>query len=369
MGSARHLSALAAFVFILNAAPAGAQEGARDLRPIIKPPVATLDIASWDYLPGEFAIRPRSGNYVTALGGGGLATEPSVTTAATLAKPWEKFRIAVANPPPAHDKAIQTSSGNFLTAVSGGGRVSDVLHTDATQIRDWERFRIYDLSSGGTAPTWFAIQTIRNNYLTAVGKGGKYDDAFHSDATQIGSWEHLRIVKCGDLGDGYEYTILPADDHALTAVNGGGLNSGDPIVRGRASGDTPDMFWSRFKLLRQSDGSYAFQTANGVNFLTALGGGGLVQKYFPPDCGWGACIGGFSKIFHTDATQVLGWEKFRLVDQGHCKYTIQTTSGFFMGIYKDPNGYMLLTTRRTEISENERFQLIMHGLASPAIIQ
>ncbi len=99
-----------------------------------------------------------------------------------------------------------------------------------------------------TAPTWFAIQAIRNNYLTAVGEGGKYENAFHSDATRIGTWEHLRIVKCGDLGTGYEYTILPADDRALTATDGGGLSGDDgPITRGPASGD-PDRSFSRFQI-------------------------------------------------------------------------------------------------------------------------
>jgi hypothetical protein len=362
MTPARTLSALT-LILLLGGASAEAEPGAR--RTVTRA-LPAFDIASWNYLPGEFAIRPRSGNYVTALGGGGLPTEPTVTTAATIAKPWEKFRIAVADPAPHHDKAIQTSSGNFLTAVGGGGRISDVLHTDATVIRDWERFRINDLTESGVAPSWFAIQTIRNNFLTAVGEGGKYDDAFHSDATQLGSWEHLRIVKCGDLGDGNEYTILDNIDRPLTATDGGGLDKRDPIVTGFSA----DKSWSRFKFLQQGDGSYALQTANGVNFLTALGGGGLVQKYFPPDCGlFEACIGGFSKIFHTDATQVLGWEKFRFVDTGNCKYTIQTTSGFFVGIYKGRDGYMLLTTRRTQITENEKFQLIMHGLASPVVIQ
>lgn len=39
-----------------------------------------------------------------------------------------------------------------------------------------------------------------------------------------------------------------------------------------------------------------------VHTVTALGGGGLVQKYHPQDCGmFEACIGGFSTLFHTDA--------------------------------------------------------------------
>ena len=146
-----------------------------------------------------------------------------------------------------------------------------MLHTDATQVRDWEQFRIYDLSEGGVAPTYFAIQTIRGNYLTAVGEGGKYEDAVHTDATQIGLWEHFRIVKCGDLGNGYQYNIIPANDTVLTAVKGGGLDRGDTIVQGFWPGDTLDGAWARFKLIRQSDGTYALQTFNGMNYVTALG--------------------------------------------------------------------------------------------------
>jgi hypothetical protein len=314
-------------------------------------------------------MRTLKGFYVTAINGGGRTTEPIVVTAATSAGPWEKFRLAVMDPPPPHDKSIQTSSGNYFTAVDGGGRTSDVLHTDATQVRDWEQFRLYDLSADGVAPTYFAIQTTKGDYITAVGEGGKYEDALHTDATQIGSWEHLRLVKCGDLGSGYQYTIIPANDQILTAVKGGGLNQGDTIVQGYWPGDSPDKSWTRFKFVRQSDGSYALQTSNGVNYVTALGGGGQVQKYLPPNCGFpGACIGGFSTIFHTDATQVQGWERFKFIDQGNCKYAIQTVSGYFVGIFKDSSGYTLLTTDRSTISDNEKFQLVMYGLASPVVL-
>ncbi len=76
-------------------------------------------------------------------------------------------------------------------------------------------------------------------------------------------------------------------------------------------------------------------------------------------------------IFHTDATQVQAWEKFRFLDQGNCTYAIQTVKGYYMGIYKDPSGHysMLLTTDRSTISENEKWQLVMYGLESPAVLQ
>ena len=315
--------------------------------------------------PGEFAFRTQEGYYLTAIGGGGRPTDPTVITSATSAGAWEKFKLAVATPPSPHDKTIQTATGNYVTAVSGGGRTSDVLHTDATQPRDWERFRLIDLGVGTpAAPTFYGIQTIKGNYLTAMGAGGKYQDALHTDATQIKGWEQFRIVKCGDPGSAYEYGILAANGQFLTASNGGGASNYVVL-------STPSGIGSRFKLFRQSDGTYAFQTGNSVNYLTALGGGGQVQKYAECHVGLsGACLEGFTQIFHTDATQVKGWEKYKVIDQGNCTYAIQTSSGFFMGIYTDSSGHMSLTTRRDGApTANEKFQLVVFGLASPPILQ
>jgi hypothetical protein len=329
-------------------------------------PAPALGQQTWDTLPGEFAFRTMKGFYLSALSGGGRATDPVVATVATRADAWEKFRIEVMDPPAPHDNAFRTSSGNYLTAVDGGGRTSDVLHTDATQARAWEQFRVHDLSL--TAPTYFALQTINNHYVTAVGEGGKYENAIHTDATQPRAWEQFRIVKCGDLGDGRQYIILAPGDLALNASKGGGIAENDiatfllPLARDE----------SRFTFIRQQDGTYALRTANGINYLTALGGGGLVQKYSSADCPGpaGACLESWSNIFHTDATQVQAWEKFRLIDQGDCKYAIQTVSGFFVGVFQHPEGGTLITTRRSgPVTDTEKFQLVPYGLASPPVLQ
>ena len=258
-------SVVFAGVSLMIAAPAGAQvkttpemPDVRDTQPPVKPP------PEWVTLPGEFALRTRKGYYVTAVNGGGRTTDPVMVTATMLVTPWEKFRLSGLVPSPLHDKSIQTSRGHYVTAVDGGGHTADVVHTDATQISDWERFRLHDLSVDGAAPTYFALQTIHGNYLTAVGEGGKYDNAIHTDATQLGSWEQFRIVKCGDLGTGYQYTILAADGQALIANEGGGLDDGTPIYRdylrpggtvGTPLGDRPAITWARFGLIRQNDGS------------------------------------------------------------------------------------------------------------------
>jgi hypothetical protein len=323
-------------------------------------------LAQSDTLPGEFAFRTKKGYYLTAIDGGGRSAAPTIITAATAAGPWEKFRIVVANPATTYDKSFQTATGNYLTAVNGGGMTADALHTDAIQIRAWEQFRMNDLSIGNFAPTWYGLNTIGGRNITAVGAGGHYEDAIHTDGYSVDTWEEFRPVKCGDLGSGFDYYIIPnvvpADSSALSAPDGGGRLSGALYTD---YGGRPE---SRFKLLLQPDGTYALQTSNGVNFLTALGGGGQVQVYQECHPGFpGACISGLSDIFHTDATQVRGWEKFRIVDQGSCRYTIQTTSGFFFGLYQTSHG-MLFTTRRSVISDNEKFEFVMSTLGSPPIL-
>src|SRR5215470_5846627 len=120
--------------------------------------VPALAVAQSITLPGEFAFRTAKGYYLTAVNGGGRSEAPVIVTVATKAGAWEKFRIDVAfsstvadrhgrpgTPAPTHDKSFQTAMGNYVTAVKGGGMTADALHTDATQIGAWERFRMNDL--------------------------------------------------------------------------------------------------------------------------------------------------------------------------------------------------------------------------------
>lgn len=114
--------------------------------------------------------------------------------------------------------AIQTYSGNYLTAVGGGGRITDVLHSDARQIGAWEKFTIVKAGADGGAMTDYGIRTVNGHYLTAVGRGGRITDVVHSDAVQLKEWERFSLLA---LGNG-SYAIQTADGHFLTAVGGGG---------------------------------------------------------------------------------------------------------------------------------------------------
>jgi hypothetical protein len=133
-----------------------------------------------------------TGNYLTAVGGGGRTTDV-LHTDATQARAWEKFTLINSG-----DRAgrrilygLRTSKGHYLTAVGGGGRITDVMHSDATKLRAWEKFSLVPVGL-----RTYAIRTINRHYLTAVGGGGRITDTIHSDATTVRSWETFRIT-CG----------------------------------------------------------------------------------------------------------------------------------------------------------------------------
>jgi len=201
----------------------------RVLRPGLIPKVAMPlqpGPPSISALPGHFAIQTFGMKYLTAVGGGGRVTDVFHTNATAIGA-WEKYRLFLVQGGGVPPKfAIQTSGFNFLTAVNGGGQSgpaggTDPVHTDATQVRSWETFT-FALDQYG----WrHAIQTVKGNYLTAVGAGGKTTDAVHTDAVKTASWEYFYIWKCGDLGSGRQYTIRAVSDPYgfVFAYSGGGL--------------------------------------------------------------------------------------------------------------------------------------------------
>ncbi|MDG0818178.1 fascin domain-containing protein [Bdellovibrio svalbardensis] len=141
--------------------------------------------------PITCAIKTFNGHYLTAVGGGGRTTDV-IHTNATRVRSWEKFVLVDScTGDPIISYGLKTYTGNYLTAVGGGGRITDVIHSDATQLLDWEKFKMISLGYGV-----YAIQTFTGNYVTAVSGGGRVSDTIHTDATQIGSWEKFRL-ECG----------------------------------------------------------------------------------------------------------------------------------------------------------------------------
>ncbi len=256
--------------------------------------------------------------------------------------------------PGSRQYAIQTARGNYLTAVGGGGRIDDVLHTDATQIGSWEKFWLRAGPHGWNN----TIQTARGNYITAVGGGGKTTDAVHTDAVKADQWEYFRVLKCGDLGSGYQYAVY-APNGVLFAYGGGGRvgGEGSELIRTGAIGVLNDYTkrpvpyddnWQRFRLIQQGDGSYALQTVDG-HYVTAIQGGGLSSGTTT----WDNLV--------TDRTQVQAWERFRLVDRGDCRYAIQTVSGYYLGVRKAAPGtaFGAFSTDISDINYAIKFRLVM----------
>jgi hypothetical protein len=314
-------------------------------------------------LPGEFVIQTLlKQTYLTAVDGGGRTTNVIHTDAKQIGS-FEKFRLQGAYGPFRDQYVIQTVNGNYLTAVLGGGlsavvdpggQPTDVIHTDAKQIGSWEKFR-FGLDQQGWRNT---ILTIDGHYLTAVGGGGKITDAIHTDAVKADNWEYFFVWKCGDLGSGYQYTIFAADGPVFAYGGGGRVATfADVFVSGAIGLLTDynlrpvpfDNNWQKFRLIQQSDGSYALQTSNGINYVTAIRGGGLSSG------------GQFYDDLVTDRTQVQAWERFRFVDHGDCTYAIQTVSGYYLGKRTAALGVDLgaFSTDVSDIRDAFKFRLVM----------
>jgi hypothetical protein len=317
-------------------------------------------------LPGEFVIQPLlTHTYLTVVGGGGRTTD-AIHTDATQIGSWEKFRLlgGARYGPSAGEYAIQTVNGNYLTAVNGGGlsgpgvlpggQTTDVIHTDATQIGSWEEFRF-----GHDPEGWRnTIQTVDGHFLTAVGGGGKTTDPIHTDAVKVDFWEYFYVWKCGDLGSGYQYTISTPDGFMFAYGGGGRVATRVDVFVSGAIGLLSDYNlrpapfdndWQKFRLIQQSDGSYALQTSNGINYVTAIRGGGLPSGTLAYD------------DLVTDRTQVQAWERFRFVDQGNCTYAIQTNSGNYLGKTRAAPGTALgvFSTDVSDIKDAIKFRLVM----------
>ena len=134
-------------------------------------------------------IQSFDGHYLSAIGGGGRTTDV-IETNRTVPSTWETFTLVPTFDSASHS-GIRTASGNYLTAVGGGGRTTDVIESNRTQVSTWESFGLVPLPSLG--PGFYAITTFNGHYLTAVNSGGiaQADQAIHSNATQIGTWEEF----------------------------------------------------------------------------------------------------------------------------------------------------------------------------------
>jgi|SRR5450432_246303 len=93
---------------------------------------------------------------------------------------------------PVSHYGLRTSRGFYLTAQDSGGRTTNVIHSNATQLQAWEKFTFNSLGGG-----YYDIQVDDGHYLTAVNGGGlSSGDTLHTDATHVSSWETFHVT-CG----------------------------------------------------------------------------------------------------------------------------------------------------------------------------
>lgn len=116
---------------------------------------------------------------------------------------------------------IRTDDGHYVTAVGGGGRSSDVMHTNATRPSTWERFTLVYTGDG----IHWGLRTAYGYYVTAANSGGlssnDFPDVLHTDATVLRDWEKFTFAVDGDG----KYGLRAFDGHLLSAVGGGGRTS------------------------------------------------------------------------------------------------------------------------------------------------
>ncbi len=144
-------------------------------------------------------IQTSGGFFVEATFGGGQTTDAMVTDQLGIGA-FSKFTFVPTFDAVGH-VGIRTSNGHYVTAVNSGGLTTavtrDVLHTDATQLQDWEKFTVSSQTDGaGHSDGTVAIRSFDGHYLTALGGGGHTSAAFNTNATRVGSWEKFRLG-CG----------------------------------------------------------------------------------------------------------------------------------------------------------------------------
>jgi hypothetical protein len=122
--------------------------------------------------------------------------------------------------------AIQTyRKGRYLTAVGGGGKSADVIHTDAIQPRAWEEFKFWVDSA---TRQYYAFQTVNGHFITANNAGGLTTNTMLSTATAIEGWEMFKLLPQWPFAS---HAIQTLRGFLLTAVGGGGHNSGTRFIR------------------------------------------------------------------------------------------------------------------------------------------
>lgn len=263
-------------------------------------------------------------NYVTAVNGGGLgngANVPISTYETIDNSSFEHFGVEWVNEATGQ-LAFITAKGNYVGAINGGGIGAGSntnnypLVTNATTMGAYELFKFAKLADGK-----YKVITANGNLWLATNGGGWGEAAntypIHTDAGRRGGWETFTIIKqrMGTFSaalrtyDGVNY---------LSALDGGGLGAGANVPITTIS-DTPDAN-GQFNIiwLNEAQTSLAIMTPNG-RYVGAVGGGGK---------GAGADKNAYPLV--TNATTPDGDAVFLFELLKNGKYAIKTIDGKYL---------------------------------------
>jgi|tagenome__1003787_1003787.scaffolds.fasta_scaffold20937770_1 hypothetical protein len=219
----------------------------------------------------RYAIQTANGNYLTAVGGGGSNDPNAIHTDATQARAWEMFGIVNGLTPGDTEffpvtsdanAAFVVASGNYLTAVGGGGKTSNALHTDATQVRGWEWFQPvrvgYDLGDG---LSYFMVPLSGARPLVAVNGGGETQLAISMMGINQNHPLQYAVFRF-EKQPNNTYALRTASGNYVTADQGGGRQAGlDTLQTNR----TQPREWEQFVFFHGGieDGNFVIQTHEG----------------------------------------------------------------------------------------------------------
>jgi hypothetical protein len=245
--------------------------GAFELFNVFKEPTANI-----------FAFQTVNGNFITAVDGGGRTTDVLHTDAVSVGA-WEQFRIAQTGPSGAFSVSIQTHSNNFLTAVGLGGKTTDAIHSDATKVGSWETFFIRQWGSPGdvspAASQYFIVDISKNQAIAARGGGGQTQNTIQFAGINGNTpldWARFTLIPQSNGS----YALQTINENYVTAVNGGGLDYGTESSDNIHTDATIASTWEQFRFASPfDDGSFAIQTFKGYYLGKRTFGGAAEGEY------------------------------------------------------------------------------------------
>jgi hypothetical protein len=299
------------------------------------------------------AIRCDNGMFWTVVNMGGLSGQPTCfsTSRSGSTDTWEKFRMEVVDAATLKF-AIKTTAGFYITAEGSGGRggpndAASPVHTDATVINAWEKLLI-EYQPDGT----FAIKTLSGFYLTCADNGNKHYDSqpFSSNRTQRAAWEIFSAVPL-QMFRSLRLAFRTNRNSFLNAVNNGGL-SNDNVALSTGARTVGNFEKFYVEVIDLGQNQFALRTLSGY-FITFVNGGGMGG---PDDA---------SCPIHTDAPNLSTWEQFLAEPQVDGTYAFKTANGGFYltavnGGNKQPSGTQPITTTATTRGANEVFTAVYY---------